>query len=384
MNRAADVAIVGLGAMGSAAAYHAARRGRRVLGFDRYAPPHDRGSSHGETRIIREAYFEDPRYVPMVQRAYVLWRELEATSGLALMRETGGLMIGPEDGVLVRGARASAETHGLPYQRLDAAAIRARFPVLAPREDMVAIWEPRAGVLFPETCVRAHLEAAARDGAELHLDEPVESWRQDRAGFELRTARGAYHAEHLVLATNAWLERLAPDLGLGLAITRQPLFWFEPRARHAEFAPERLPIYLWEPEPGRFFYGFPALNGQLKVAIHLEGAPSDPDAIDREVHDSEVQALRDRLETFMPNAAGRFVRAVVCMYANTPDGHFVIDRHPEHERVLVISACSGHGFKFSSTIGEIAADLLLEGRTSLDLELFRLRRKGMPWTGSTI
>lgn len=378
------VAVVGLGAMGSAAARHFARRGVSVVGFDRFSPPHALGSSHGETRIIREAYFEDPRYVPLVQRAYSLWRELEVDCGGSLMRVTGGLMIGPEDGVLVRGARASAETHQLPFERLDAGQIRRRFPALLPRDDMVAIWEPRAGVLFPEACVQAHLAAAAKDGAELHVDEPVRSWRRDGEGFELITARALYRTERLVLATNAWLERLLPDVPLGLTVARQPLFWFEPRARAEMFEPDRLPIYLWEPEPDRFFYGFPAFHGLIKVATHGEGAAADPDTIDRDAGEAESEALRRRLETYMPDAAGRFARAVVCMYANTPDGHFVIDLHPEHERLLMISACSGHGFKFSSAIGEVAAELLLDGRSRLDLELFRLRRKERPWASSTI
>jgi len=382
MSRAHTVAIVGLGAMGSAAACHFARRGASVIGFDRFAPPHTLGSSHGETRIIREAYFEDPRYVPLVQRAYELWRELERESGATLMRETGGLMIGREDGVLVRGARASAETHRLPFERLDAGEIRRRFPALRPTDDMVAIWEPRAGVLFPEACVVAHLALAAKAGADLHPDEPVESWRREGEGFELATKHGVYRTERVVLAANAWLERLLPDVPLGLAVARQPLFWFEPRAHAESFAPERLPIYLWEPEPDRFFYGFPAFHGQIKVATHGEGAVVDPDTVDREVRASEVDALRQRLETYMPDAAGRFARAAVCMYANTPDGHFVIDRHPEHERMLILSACSGHGFKFSSVIGELAADLLLEGTSSLDLDLFRLRHEERPWAGS--
>lgn len=383
MNRTYDVAIVGLGAMGSAAAFHFARRGARVLGLDRFAPPHALGSSHGETRIIREAYFEDPRYVPMVQRAYILWRELERDSGQALLRETGGLMIGPEQGALVRGARASAEVHRLPYERLDAAAIRARFPALAPRDDMVGIWEPRAGVLFPEACVRAHLAAATRGGAEIHPDEPAFSWRAEGEGFEVITSRGRYRAARLVLAANAWLQALLPDLPLGLTVSRQPLFWFEPRANSAAFEPERLPIYLWEPEPDRFFYGFPAFGGHVKVAPHLGGAPCDPDALDREVSAAEIETMRRRLATYLPDAEGRFARAVVCMYANTFDSHFIIDRHPAHDQVVVISACSGHGFKFSSAIGEIAADLLLEERSPLDLELFSLQRKGLPCSGST-
>jgi sarcosine oxidase len=175
----------------------------------------------------------------------------------------------------------------------------------------------------------------------------------------------------IVMAANAWLDRLLP--GFPVTVTRQPLFWFEPRARAENFEPTRLPIYIWEPEPDRFFYGFPAFAGQVKVAPHLGGAPSDPDQIDREVHAPEIEAMRARLAAYLPDANGTFVRAAVCMYANTPDHHFIIDRHPEQPRVLVISACSGHGFKFSGAIGEIAADLLLEERTAFDLDLFRMR-----------
>jgi sarcosine oxidase len=348
-----------------------------VLGLDRFTPPHPLGSSHGETRIIREAYFEDPRYVPLVQRAYRLWRELEEESGAALLRPTGGLMIGPEDGVLVRGARLSAETHGLPYERLDDRQMRDRFPAIAPREDMVAIWEPRAGVLFPEACVTEQLAAAARHGAELRTDEAVLGWRPDGEGFAITTARGTHRAERLVLAANAWLPRLIPDVPLEIVVARQPLFWFEPRRDLELFGPDRLPIHLWEPEPGRFFYGFPAFHGLLKVATHGEGAPCDPDTVGREVRATEIEALRRRLEAYLPRAAGRFARAAVCMYANTADQHFVIDRHPGHERVLLISACSGHGFKFAPAIGEAAADLLLEGRARVDLALFRLDREGL-------
>ena len=175
----------------------------------------------------------------------------------------------------------------------------------------------------------------------------------------------------MVLAANAWLDRLLP--GFPITVTRQPLFWFEPKQRAEDFEPERLPIYIWEPEPDRFFYGFPTFEGLVKVAPHMGGVPSDPDEIDRDIHPPEIEAMRSRLAVWMPNANGRFARAVVCMYANTPDTHFIIDRHPEHPRMLVISACSGHGFKFSCAIGEIAADLLLEGSTPLDLGLFRMR-----------
>lgn len=368
-----DVAIVGLGAMGSAAAHHAAARGLSVVGFDRFTPPHAHGSSHGETRIIREAYFEDPRYVPLVQRAYDLWLRLERDSGRRLMVRTGGVVIGPPDGTLLRGALASAALHRLPCERLDAAAVRERFPALAPGEGMAAVWEPRAGMLFPEDCVAAHLERAAEDGADLRRDEPVTAWRATGGGFEVETPKGRVAAGGLVLAANAWLPRLLGAAAPPLTVTRQPLFWFQPRANTERFEPSRLGVYLWEPEPGAFFYGFPAVGGLVKVAPHGGGAETDPDRVDRAVADAEIGAMRARLERWMPDAAGRFVRAAVCLYANTPDGHFVIDRLPDHENAIVVSACSGHGFKFSSAIGEAAVQLLADGGTPHDLGLFRWR-----------
>ena len=373
MMRSYDVAVIGLGAMGSAAAFHLARRGMSVIGFDRFSPPHSLGSSHGETRIIREAYFEDPRYVPMVQRSAVLWEELERASGTRLFFRTGGLMIGLEDGTLVRGARASAETHRLPCEVLGARALRERYPAFRPREDEVGVWEPRAGVLFPDSCVAAHLESARAAGAELRTDEPVIAWRASGEGFEIETARGRFAAGALVLAAGAWIPSLAHGLALPLEVTRQPIFWFEPKAHPERFDPERFPIYIWEHEPGRYFYGFPAFEGRIKVATHMEGAPADPDSLDREVTEQEVAVLRARLRDYLPDAEGRFHSAAVCMYASTPDGHFAIDRHPDHPRAIVLSACSGHGFKFAPAIGEIAADLV-EGRApATPLELFRLR-----------
>jgi len=368
-----DVAVAGLGAMGSAAAYHLARRGARVVGFDLHAPPHALGSSHGETRIIREAYFEDPRYVPLVQRAYDLWFALERASGRRLLVRTGGLMIGPADGALVRGAAASGAAHRLPCERLDAAELRRRFPALAPRDDEVAVWEPRAGFLLPEACVAAHLEAARAAGAELRANEPVTAWRASGGGVEVHTPRGRVSAGALVLAVNAWLPRLAPELPFRVEVARQPLFWFEPRANAAAFAPGRLGVWIWEDAPERFMYGFPALDGLVKVAPHGGGEAMDPDAPRGAVAEAEAEAMRARLAARLPDAAGRFARGAVCLYANTADGHFVMDRHPGLPQVLVLSCCSGHGFKFSSAIGEAAAQLMLDGGSPHDLGLFAMR-----------
>ena len=373
MSAAFDLAIAGLGAMGSATALHAARGGLRTIAFDRFVPPHTRGSSHGESRIIREAYFEDPSYVPIVQRATQLWRELEQDCGERLVLPTGGLMIGRPESAVVAGAIASGETHRLPHEVLDARQVRVRFPALRPDDDMMAVWEPHAGVLFPEACVAAQLRAAAQAGARLCSSEPVTSWRPDGEGVAIETPDGNYRASKLVLAAGAWMPDLLREIDGELSVARQPLFWFEPRANERSFDPERLPIHIWEWSPGRCFYGFPRLNGLVKMAVHGEGEPIDPDALRRDLVPDEAVPLRERLERFLPDAAGRLVLGLVCLYTNTRDRHFLIDRHPRHPQVVVVSACSGHGFKFAPAIGEIAVELALGKTPKFDLGLFGWR-----------
>jgi sarcosine oxidase len=368
-----DVAVVGLGAMGSAAAHHLAARGLRVLGLDRHAPPHALGSSHGRTRIIREAYFEHPLYVPLVRRAYDLWAALERESGRSLLRITGGLNLGRPDGVLVAGARRSVEEHGLQHGVLDAAEVRARYPALQPEDGMVALWEPRAGILDPEACVAAHLQAAAANGASLRHDEPVLRWSADGDGVTVVTAGAEHRARRVILAAGAWIRSLLPDLHLPLTVERQVQFWFSVRERPDAFAPERCPVHLWELDGDRYFYGFPDLGHGVKLAMHHGGDVTDPDRVRRDVGDDEVAALRTLIRRYVPAADGPLRDASVCLYTNTPDGHFWIDAHPTHPRVLVASACSGHGFKFASAIGEILADLVTRGETAFDLAPFRAR-----------
>jgi len=382
---AADVIVVGLGAMGSAAAWQLARRGRRVLGFDRFSPPHTMGSTHGRSRIIREAYFEHPSYVPLVQRAYELWANLEKQSGRKLLRQTGGLMIGRPDGVIVSGARRSAEEHKLLHQVLSSTEMRARFPIFSPEANMVAVWEPRAGILFPELAVQTHLELAAEHGASLRFNEPVLRWEPDGEGVRVFTAKATYNANRLLLSAGAWIGALLGEssgvsqsnrqfLNLPLSIERQVLLWFEPRSQAELFQPENCPIYIWEYAPHRFFYGFPDLGDGVKVAVHHEGPRTDPEEISREVREDEIQTMRGLLRRFLPAAEGVLKSTMVCMYTNTPDEHFILDYHPVHPQVLVASPCSGHGFKFSSVIGELAATLLAGQKPSFDLSLFRINR----------
>lgn len=369
-----DAILLGLGAMGSATAYHLARRGQRVLGLDRFTPPHDLGSSHGQTRIIREAYFEHPLYVPLVQKAYENWAELEHTTGQQLFLPTGGAMIGRAEGVLVTGARASAVTHRLPHEILSAQELYRRFPAFHPADDMIAVWEPRAGILFPEKCIAAHLASARALGATLRFEEPALSWRINGSGVEVTTAKNQYVASRLLITAGAWFTQLAPDLQLPLTCARQTLFWFRPKANPSHFLPKHCPVFLWEYEPNHIFYGFPDLGEGLKLAIHHEGVLTDPNEIKREVDLDETSGLRTILRQFMPEAEGDLLNATVCMYTNTPDSHFLIDHHPYYPQVLLASPCSGHGFKFSSALGEILAELLTTGRTEFDLSPFRLAR----------
>jgi sarcosine oxidase len=359
-----DVIIVGLGAMGSAAVYHLARRGQRVLGLDRFAPPHTLGSSHGQTRIIREAYFEHPSYVPIIQRAYALWQKLEQESGKQLLMQTGGLMIGPPSGELVTGAEYSARRHRLPYERISADEVRRRHPALQPSEDMVAIWDPRAGILLPEACIESHLDLARKHGAALHFDEPAISWEGDGVGVSVTTETGQYRADRLLLSAGAWMPQMLSSLNLPLEIERQVLLWFEPASNPDRLSPERCPIYVWDYGQERHFYGFPYLGKGVKVARMHQGETTNPDSIRREVSKDDEEPVRNLLRRFMPDANGALRDSQVCMFTNTPDLNFLIDFHPQHQQALIASPCSGHGFKFASAIGEILADMLTKGKTA--------------------
>ncbi len=374
MTSSFDAVVVGLGAVGSAAAYHLARGGRRVLGLDRFAPPHTMGSSHGGSRIIRKAYFEGARYLPLIERAYALWRELEAASGETLVRFVGGLNVGPPEGEVVAGARQIAGAFGLVHDVLTGDEVQARFPAFRVPEGQVAVWEREAGLLHPEACVRAHLAQARRHGAALHLDEPATAWQPDGGGVRVTTARATYRAERLVLCAGGWIKALLADLDLPLVVERQVNGWFRPKAHAAQLGPARCPIYLWEYAPDALLYGFPDLGEGVKAGLHHHGQRVDhPDALARAVTAADEAALRAVLRRLLPDADGPLARAAVCFYTNTPDEHYLIDRHPAHPQTAFASACSGHGFKASNAVGEALADLACDAAPQVDVEAFRLR-----------
>jgi len=370
-----DVIVAGLGGMGSAAAYHLAARGQRVLGLERFGPAHDKGSSHGGSRIIRQAYFEDPSYVPLTLRAYELWEELERATGRELMTITGGLMMGPEGSRTVSGSIESAEEWGLEYEVLDAQEIKDRYPVFEPREGTVALYEAKAGFVRPERSVAAHLGAAEAKGAELRFEELVVSWEADASGEGVRvtTEKGVYEAGRLVISPGAWAPELLTDLGLPLEVQRIVQFWFMPEGDVERFTIGRTPIWIWEADDGVQFYSFPAHDDPrdgVKVAFFRVGPVCTPETIDRTVHEDEVEQIRGYLRDHVPALDGKFLRARTCMYTNTPDEHFVISAHPDHPQVAIACGFSGHGYKFCGVVGEILADLATEESTHHPIDLF--------------
>lgn len=369
-----DVIVAGLGGMGSAAAYQLAGRGKKVLGLERYTPAHDRGSSHGQSRIIRQAYFEGAEYVPLLLRAYELWDLLEQETGEDLMTLTGGLMIGPAESRLVTGSKESAKEHGLPYEILDSRELKRRYPPFDPTPGTVALFEEKAGFVRPEASVKAHLDRAAALGAELRFEEEILSWEPTASGVRVRTAKEAYAAERLVVSAGAWAPELLADIGLPLRVTRQILFWFDPKGGVKPFLPAHFPIFIWEPEDGNSFYGIPAHDGPaggVKVAFfRAYGTPTDPETIDREVHDEEIEFIRRYLARYVPALDGDLLYSQTCMYTNTPDEHFIISTHPEHPQVAIAAGFSGHGYKFCSVVGEILADLATDGATEHPIGLF--------------
>jgi sarcosine oxidase len=361
--------------MGSAAAQAMARRGLQVIGFDRFRPPHAFGSSHGDSRIIREAYFEQPFYVPLVRRAFARWRAIEEESGARLLLTCGGLSIGPPESEIVSGARASALAHDVPFETLSAADLQRRFPAWRVPDSMIGVWDPRAGVLFPERCIETMLSLAAARGARLKLEEPVVSWRVvDDAGVEVRTARDTYHAGRLLISAGGWARDLAGELALPLQVERNAVHWFAPVANPDTLQPDCFPLFLLQSTPDLVLYGFPDLGDGVKAAIHHQGAITTADTVSRAIDPAEIDRVRDVLQRFLPDAAGPCLRSTVCLYTNTPDFDFILDTHPRHRQVLIASPCSGHGFKFAPAIGDILADLAIDGRTDFDLTPFRIAR----------
>lgn len=376
-----DVAVVGLGGMGSAVAAELARRKVRVLGVERHQPAHGFGSSHGRTRRIAQVYPEHPAYVPLLLRAYERWRELEAAASVALLYETGGLMIGPEASHVVSRGLASARRFGLEHELLGPGEVTRRWPTFTPGAHDVALYEPHAGYVLPEATVRAQVRLAQARGATLRFGEEVRGWDLGAAGVELETTARSYRAERLVVAAGAWAERMLRPFGVPLRVERLVQFWLQPSVPIERFAPARHPVYVWEAPDGVQVYGFPATGGAhegVKVAFSHHGTHADPDDLRRTVDPSEVEPLLDFLADRRPGLGPGVVSALPCMYTITPDQDFVLGFAPGEPRVFICSPCSGHGFKFVPVVGEVVADLLETGRSRFDLTIFDPGRFAAP------
>jgi sarcosine oxidase len=368
-----DVVVVGLGAMGSAALYHLARRGRRVIGIERFTPGHDRGSSHGETRAIRLSYFEHPSYVPLVRAALARWHELQSLAGEQLVDVTGVLEIGLPASELITGTLQSARAHRLPHEVLHADEVMRRYPSFRLPRDYLGVLQPDGGYILAEAAIRAHVTLAKAAGAEIRLGEAVRDIAPRAGGVRIDTEAGAIDAGAVVVCAGPWIASLLPSLP-PLRVTRQVLAWFDP-LEPALFARSRFPVFLLE-SPFGVHYGFPLLaTTGLKIAKHHHRDQAvDPEGDHGALTSDDENTIRSALEKYLPGANGPLRRAKTCLYTMTSDGDFIIDKIDGDHRVIFASACSGHGFKFAPVIGEILADLATNCATSYDISRFATRR----------
>jgi len=364
MDKRFDVIVLGVGAMGSSACFHLARRGQRVLGLEQFAIPHNLGSSHGESRMIRLCYFEHPDYVPLLRRAYELWDELEALTGQKVLFRTGGIYMGPPEGELVSGTLRAAKQHQLPHEAIDQRELRARFPQFTMPEDFVGVFETEAGFLKPELVVATNAELALKHGAVLHGHEPAIEWTADSGGVTVRTAKATYCADRLIISGGAWSDQIITGLGVPLKVTRQILGWTQPKTPE-RFTMGTMPVWAFDRLDGSEQYGFPIIPGRpgFKSAHHFHGPQTSPQTINRVPQPEDEADFRPWLTTFIPEADGPLLSMAICMYTCTPDSHFIVDRHPRHPNVAIACGFSGHGFKFSSVMGEVLADLATHGST---------------------
>ncbi len=380
-----DVVVVGLGAMGAAATYQLAKRGARVLGLDRFTPPHVHGSTHGGTRVTRLAVGEGEQYIPLVRRSHEIWRAIERESGADLLTQNGALIVSSPASKATthvegffRNTVTAAARHGIAHELLDAAQIRTRFPQFDVQDDESGYFEPEAGFVRPERAVAAQLDMAKKHGADIRTGETVLALESEAGGVMVRTDRSTYKADKLIVSAGSWLPKLLPQYEALFRIYRQVQFWFEPRDP-AAFAPDRFPVFIWDPPTGtQALYGFPSVDDEgFKIGTEYFAQTVDPDAASRDVSAEEIAAIYENLVApHFPGVSGRCLRAATCLYTVTSDFGFVIDTLPEAKNILLVSACSGHGFKHSAAIGEAAAQWALEGKSRIDLAPFRLSRFG--------
>ena len=371
-----DAIVVGVGAMGSAALYHLARRGLSVLGLEQFDIPNDQGSSHGINRIFRLAYYEAPDYVPLMLRARDLWLDLEARAGEKLVHVTGSIDAGPANGDVFTGSLESCVIHQLEHEVLDSATLAARFPGYRLPEGTMGVLQPGGGFLLSERCIVAHVLAALAHGAEVHARETVREWQVTAEGtIRVETNRGTHETSRVVVTAGAWAGGLFPDLAHLAVPERQVLGWFQPSSPEL-FTPDRFPVFNLAVAEGRY-YGFPVFGiPGFKIGRyhHLEEATS-PEVMNRAVDERDEHILRAAVSRYFPDANGPIMTLKTCLFTNSPDEHFIVDTLPDQPEVIVAAGFSGHGFKFASVIGEVLADLAQDGQTTgHDISMFALDR----------
>ncbi|MDQ2973228.1 MAG: N-methyl-L-tryptophan oxidase [bacterium] len=382
-----DVIVIGLGAMGSAGTYQLARSGAKVLGIDRYEPPHIYGSTHGDTRITRLAIGEGAEYVPLVTRSHQLWREIESEVGYELLNQCGGLIMGVHSNMGQHGINdflkqtiSSAKQYGIKHDELSTEQIQARFPQFSLVGNEDGYFEQEAGFLRPEKCVLAQLELAKKYGATINTGETVTSFEDDGNSVVVKTNKTSYTAAKLIITAGPWVNELVSGYEAAFKIYRQVLYWFDLKDKTEYESYNKLPVFIWEfgGGPDDFVYGFPAVGGPdggLKVATEEYASDILPDETKREVSQDEIESMYEKyIKDRMPGLSSKCVKAASCLYTVTPDHKFVIDYHPEHRNVIVASPCSGHGFKHSAAIGEVLSQLATTGKSEIDISEFGFNR----------
>jgi sarcosine oxidase len=369
-----DAIVIGVGGMGSATVYQLSRRGLRVLGLEQFSIPHDYGSSHGVNRIIRLAYFEHPNYVPMLRRAYELWREIENISNERLLVITGSIDASDASKGIVKSSQESCRLHNLPYELLDADELHRRFPAFVLPDNMAALYQPDGGFVLSERAIVSYVSAAQTLGAEIHACEPVLQWQTDGSGVQVITKQGEYKAAKLVITAGPWAAQLLPKLAATAIAQRQVLLWAQPLEPKL-FRLGAFPVFNLETTFGHF-YGFPiyGVPGFKIGKFYHRGEDVDPDRVDRAIHPQDEEVLRQPLRHFFPDADGPTMAMKTCLFTNTPDKHFILDVLPGMPQIAIAAGFSGHGFKFSSVVGELMADLIMSGTSRFDLGMFSIRR----------
>lgn len=369
-----DAVVIGVGGMGSAALYHLAKKGMRVLGIEQFDVPHTLGSSHGHTRVIRKAYFEHPSYVPLLEKAYDMWDVLEQDAGRKVSNYCGMIYAGKQDSASIQGVKKSSELYGVPIEPLSQLDLKERYPQFAFDDGMVGLYEPCGGYLLVEECVKAHCEAAQKHGAELKTNTNVKTWRHVNGVHHVQTDQGEFQAKSLVVSAGAWAEPLLHELNLPLTIQRIPSGWFEPLNDHHTLE-NGFPIFGIETQTG-FFYGFPVLDERGVKIARYEGSETvdSIEAVDRTVHDGDLDHIHQFIAQYMPGVTKQVNDSSICIYTVTPDNHFIIDQHPHHKNLYIAAGFSGHGFKFCPAVGVVLAGLACDGKTDVDIDFLGLGR----------